>query len=70
MGKTKHNKIALRVPTYCVTAKERKDYQDNERPKTSQTVGFTNMVLMVSGVEMMWLAIKAVGMEKGHIVGF
>ena len=33
MGKTKHNKIALRVPTDCVAAKERKDYQDNERPK-------------------------------------
>ncbi len=33
MGKTKHNKIALRVPSDCVTAKERKEYQDNERPK-------------------------------------
>ena len=33
MGKTKHSKIALRVPSDCVTAKERKDYQDNEKPK-------------------------------------
>lgn len=33
MGKTKHSKIALRVPTDCVTGKPRKDYQDNEKPK-------------------------------------
>ena len=33
MGKTKHTKIALRVPTNCVGGKERKDYQDNEKPK-------------------------------------
>lgn len=33
MGKTKHTKIALRVPTDHVAAKQRKDYQDNERPK-------------------------------------
>lgn len=35
MGKTKHNKIALRIPTNWVGAKPRKDYQDNERPKNS-----------------------------------
>lgn len=33
MGKTKHSKIALRIPTDCVVGKTRKDYQDNERPK-------------------------------------
>ena len=33
MGKTKHSKIALRVPTDCVGGKPRKDYQDNEKPK-------------------------------------
>jgi hypothetical protein len=33
MGKTKHNKISLRVPTNCTTAKTRKEYQDNEKPK-------------------------------------
>ena len=33
MGKTKHSKIALRVPTDCVAGKPRKDYQDNEKPK-------------------------------------
>ena len=33
MGKTKHSKIALRVPTDCVEGKSRKDYQDNEKPK-------------------------------------
>ena len=33
MGKTKHSKIALRVPTNCTVAKVRKDYQDNEKPK-------------------------------------
>lgn len=33
MGKTKHSKIALRVPTDCVADKPRKDYQDNEKPK-------------------------------------
>ncbi len=33
MGKTKHSKIALRVPTNCTVAKIRKDYQDNEKPK-------------------------------------
>ena len=35
MGKTKHSKIALRVPTNYVGGKQRKDYQDNERPKNS-----------------------------------
>lgn len=33
MGKTKHSKISLRVPTDCVAGKPRKDYQDNEKPK-------------------------------------
>ena len=33
MGKTKHDKTPLRVPSNIVVAKERKDYQDNERPK-------------------------------------
>ena len=33
MGKTKHNKISLRIPTNCTTAKTRKEYQDNEKPK-------------------------------------
>lgn len=33
MGKTRHSKIALRVPTDCVAGKPRKDYQDNEKPK-------------------------------------
>ena len=33
MGKTKHSKIALRVPTDCGGGKPRKDYQDNEKPK-------------------------------------
>ena len=33
MGKTKHTKIALRIPTDHVGGKERKDYQDNEKPK-------------------------------------
>lgn len=33
MGKTKHSKIALRVPTNYVTGKQRKNYQDNEKPK-------------------------------------
>lgn len=33
MGKTKHSKISLRVPTNCTTAKTRKEYQDNEKPK-------------------------------------
>lgn len=33
MGKTKHSKITLRVPTDCVAGKPRKDYQDNEKPK-------------------------------------
>ena len=33
MGKTKHSKITLRVPTDCVGGKPRKDYQDNEKPK-------------------------------------
>ena len=34
MGKTKHSKIALRCPTnYCCGSNERKEYQDNERPK-------------------------------------
>jgi len=33
MGKTKHTKIALRVPTNYITGKQRKDYQDNEKPK-------------------------------------
>jgi hypothetical protein len=33
MGKTKHSKIALRVPTDQVAGEPRKDYQDNERPK-------------------------------------
>jgi hypothetical protein len=33
MGKTRHSKIALRVPTDCVAGKSRKDYQDNEKPK-------------------------------------
>ena len=33
MGKTKHSKIALRCPTnYCCGRKERKEYQDNEKP--------------------------------------
>lgn len=33
MGKTKHSKISLRVPTDHVAGEPRKDYQDNERPK-------------------------------------
>lgn len=33
MGKTKHSKIALRIPTDCVGGKPRKDYQDNEKSK-------------------------------------
>lgn len=33
MGKTKHTKIALRIPTNHVVGKSRKDYQDNEKPK-------------------------------------
>ena len=33
MGKTKHSKIALRIPTNYVSGKERKEYQDNEMPK-------------------------------------
>ena len=33
MGKTKHSKIALRIPTNYVGGKERKEYQDNEMPK-------------------------------------
>ena len=33
MGKTKHSKIALRVPTDHVAGEPRKDYQDNEKPK-------------------------------------
>ena len=33
MGKTKHSKIALRIPTNQVAGKSRKDYQDNEKPK-------------------------------------
>lgn len=33
MGKTRHSKITLRVPTDCVAGKPRKDYQDNEKPK-------------------------------------
>lgn len=35
MGKTKHTKIALRIPTNYVGGKQRKDYQDNELPKNS-----------------------------------
>lgn len=33
MGKTRHSKIALRIPSNWVGGKERKDYQNNERPK-------------------------------------
>ena len=33
MGKTRHSKVALRVPTNYTKPKPRKDYQDNERPK-------------------------------------
>lgn len=33
MGKTKHSKIALRIPTNYVGGKDRKEYQDNEMPK-------------------------------------
>ena len=33
MGKTKHSKIALRIPTDCVGGEPRKEYQDNEKPK-------------------------------------
>lgn len=33
MGKTRHIKIALRVPTNFTVAKVRKEYQDNEKPK-------------------------------------
>lgn len=33
MGKTKHSKISLRCPTNYTCGKERKEYQDNERPK-------------------------------------
>lgn len=32
MGKTRHNKIALRCPSNYI-CKERKEHQDNERPK-------------------------------------
>lgn len=40
MGKTVHNKIKLRVPTNMVSAKERKEYQDNERPKNKPSSRF------------------------------
>lgn len=34
MGKTRHNKISLRIPSNCSgSIKQRKDYQDNEKPK-------------------------------------
>ena len=33
MGKTRHSKIRLKVPSGIFTAKKRKEYQDNERPK-------------------------------------
>ena len=40
MGKTKHSKIALRIPTDCVGGKPRKDYQDNEKPKNKPSKMF------------------------------
>lgn len=40
MGKTKHSKIALRCPTNCTCGKERKKYQDNERPKNKPSGRF------------------------------
>ena len=33
MGKTRHSKIALRIPTNRTASKCRKEYQDNEKPK-------------------------------------
>ena len=41
MGKTKHTKIALRVPTDYTPPKPRKDYQDNEKPKNKPGVLFS-----------------------------
>lgn len=35
MGKTKHTKIALRVPTDHVAGKPRKEHQDMEKPKNT-----------------------------------
>lgn len=39
MGKTVHNKIKLKLPTNA-SAKERKEYQDNERPKNRPSSRF------------------------------
>ena len=38
--KTVHNKIKLRTPTNFIRAKERKEYQDNERPKNKPSSRF------------------------------
>lgn len=35
MGKTRHTKIALRVPTDHVVGKTRKEHQDMEKPKNT-----------------------------------
>ena len=35
MGKTKHTKIALHVPTDHVAGKPRKEHQDMEKPKNT-----------------------------------